>query len=500
MITFANYFKEIEKVSINHLPENLKQGHNYIDKATNKGTTPTPYQKSPVIRKVIDLYLKQLNEFLEDIKPKSTYNFKVDNKGKVSNTIKRSVSKSLPKRNPKPVTKKPVKSKTNFRVIKRNSEPVERISEEIKLIKRYVLLHEKNKNKQQIRLFINALQRAMIEKRIRKTSQHSKEIIEIQNSLIRLFGKFNGKEFIKVILAEETRSHLLNIVGKQELMLSVRFIKSYIGLQAKTIKNEQAKRLHNRIAEAINNNRINQKDPYWTEIQNLISNLKTFVKKNSDQGMLIIPTQELNGLRGIVKKCGCKSSLNGFQIADDEPVSSVDLVKMNFDKLGFHDRWLDFIGDPSKGFTAMVFGKPKFGKSTLCIQFAHYLAKYHGKVLYVAKEEKVGDTLQQKIIESGAIHPNLITIGSIPQDLSGWDFVFLDSVTKLGLSPEDLEMLKDENPQVSFIYIFQTTKQGAFRGENGYQHDVDVVIEVLEKGQAVQYGRFNQGGEMNIFN
>jgi hypothetical protein len=28
---------------------------------------------------------------------------------------------------------------------------------------------------------------------------------------------------------------------------------------------------------------------------------------------------------------------------------------------------------------------------------------------------------------------------------------------------------------------------------------VDVVIEVPEKGKAVQMGRFNQGGEMDIF-
>ena len=49
------------------------------------------------------------------------------------------------------------------------------------------------------------------------------------------------------------------------------------------------------------------------------------------------------------------------------------------------------------------------------------------------------------------------------------------------------------------MFIFQTTKQGNFRGENSFQHDVDVVLEVPEKGKAVQMGRFNQGGEMEIF-
>jgi predicted ATP-dependent serine protease len=43
------------------------------------------------------------------------------------------------------------------------------------------------------------------------------------------------------------------------------------------------------------------------------------------------------------------------------------------------------------------------------------------------------------------------------------------------------------------------TKAGQFRGGNEAQHDVDVVIELPEKGKAVQFGRFNQGGEMGIF-
>jgi len=60
-------------------------------------------------------------------------------------------------------------------------------------------------------------------------------------------------------------------------------------------------------------------------------------------------------------------------------------------------------------------------------------------------------------------------------------------------------MLKSANPRISFIYVFQVIKNGQFRGNNDFQHDVDIVIEVPEKGRAVQYGRYNQGGEMDIF-
>jgi predicted ATP-dependent serine protease len=170
---------------------------------------------------------------------------------------------------------------------------------------------------------------------------------------------------------------------------------------------------------------------------------------------------------------------------------------LKFETLGFSGKWKAFIGDPAAGFSAMISGKPKMGKSYLCADFAGYLARHHGETLYVAGEEKLGDTLQQKM--NAVKHACLHVTGTLPQDLSPYSFVVIDSVTRLGLNAENLRRLKAMNPDTSFIYVFQVTKNGQFRGENNFQHDVDVVIEVPEKGKAVQYGRYNQGGEMEIF-
>ncbi|HSH64472.1 MAG TPA: hypothetical protein VLB84_01420, partial [Bacteroidia bacterium] len=108
-------------------------------------------------------------------------------------------------------------------------------------------------------------------------------------------------------------------------------------------------------------------------------------------------------------------------------------------------------------------------------------------------------TLQDKLREKDVAHENLTVADGIPKDLALYDFIFLDSVNKLGLTPKDLEKLKADNKGKSFIYVFQATKAGKFKGNNEFQHDVDVVIEVPEIGKAVQYGRFNQGGEIDIF-
>ena len=231
-------------------------------------------------------------------------------------------------------------------------------------------------------------------------------------------------------------------------------------------------------------------------------NLEKFLAEKSIK-VLEIEKNTLNGLEGLISGCACHD-LNGFdgeESATDKPVimNSMDFANMQFNSLGFRGKWLELIGDPSTNFSIMVFGKPKMGKSYFCVDFAGYLARNHGRVLYVAKEEGLDKTLQDKLNDKEVKHPNLYVASALPVNLSFYDFIFLDSVNKLGLKPEDLNRLKAMYPDKSFIYVFQTTKEGKFRGANTFQHDVDSVIEIPEKGKAVQYGRFNQGGEMPIF-
>jgi DNA replication protein DnaC len=151
-------------------------------------------------------------------------------------------------------------------------------------------------------------------------------------------------------------------------------------------------------------------------------------------------------------------------------ISSVDLAGMQFETIGLQGKYRELLGDPSVGFSAMVFGLPKSGKSTICIDFARHLAEYHGKVLYVAIEEGFGYTLKEKFERLNAIHPNLIIAEKLPNDLSHFQFVFIDSVSK----------------------------EGNFRGKQDFAHDVDVIIEV-ENGFAKANGRFGVGGKLELF-
>jgi len=481
MITIGNYYSEIVKRGLmkSKLPAALQKGWEFINKVSLKGDSWTAYETSDSIKKVVDLYISKLNEHLKPKAESKVSKTKQPTKKKVS-TTKSSSARSKVKIDPK-------------------AEKVESYSWEHKFIKRFINMDGKAKTRNQIRLFINALQKAIREKRIDKNSKYAKEIMDIQDSLIRFHGRFksdNQKEVVSY--TEKTKGKYLTILGKQIELLSVKLIKSYINLQGKVIENKKAKNLHNRIANAINKGKLSKKDKYWDEVDSILKQLKTFVKKNPTSGILSIETKTLNGLESIVG-CPCETeSLNGIgNVPNDVIMSSVDVLKLNFKKLGFTGKWLDFIGNPARNFSMMIFGQPKFGKSILAISFASYLANNFGTVLYVAREEGIDDTLQEKLEK--VAHPDLFVVGSLPEDLERFDFIFLDSINKLGMSPEEIDALRAKYPNKGFVSVFQTRKDGNFRGSQEFQHDVDVVVEVPERGRAIQFGRYNQGGELSIF-
>jgi hypothetical protein len=75
--------------------------------------------------------------------------------------------------------------------------------------------------------------------------------------------------------------------------------------------------------------------------------------------------------------------------------------------------------------------------------------------------------------------------------------VFIDSVSKAGMDINDIDNVRKMHPDVSFIFIYHTTKEGKFKGVNEHAHEVDVIVQV-DKGKATSTGRFNAGGSLEI--
>ncbi len=478
MITIANYHDKIKQLDFSTLPEVIRKGHDFVKKITNNGSSWDTYHSSETIKKTVDVYFEKLSSFLNTDKKQTSDRYA---------TSKKSTAKSRAT---------PKKSKSDCS----QQSLVERIPDELRFIRRYINLDGKTKTKEDILRFINSLQKAILEKKIRKTSSYAKEIRYIQDKLIEVYNGMKAK--VALMLTPDTKEKLLAIANGEKVLTSVNFIKRYIGINGREGMKEKARLLLSQINKAYSTGKINDSDPYIVEMHDIKKNLENFLAEKHIK-VLEIEKNTLSGLQGLLNGCSCQhlNGFNGDEVTPEQPtiMNSMEFANMQFKSLGFKGKWLELIGDPSSHFTLMVFGKPKFGKSYLCIDFAGYLARNHGKVLYIAKEEGLDKTLQDKLNDKDVKHPNLYVASSLPASLSFYDFIFLDSVNKLGMTPDDLNRLKAMYPDKSFIYIFQTTKEGKFRGANTFQHDVDAVIEVPEKGRAVQYGRFNQGGDISIF-
>jgi len=523
----------------------------------------------------IDGYFQKLSEHISEKSEKKTAPAE-----KITHPKRESVKKERA-----PKEHKPEKPQEDF-------ELVERIPEELRFMRRYVNLNGKKKTKEELLRFINALQKSILERRIRKESAYAKQIKYMQDALLKVYNGMKGNS-VNVEVNSKTLNEFKKEIDGEKVFPSVQLIKRYVNLHGKIGIKEKAKKLFEQINRAVKKKKIGKGDKYAEKLNQIWNSLQDFLA-DKNKKTLPMNSAELNGLLGFlgarVKKLydtdekkwkaiktkgniitfkkpfyprgtseqgftqigvtgirreksgaikiegfgrdsdwykspkelfaainwewmesvhtgddlmdGCNCGLDGV---DETPqrgnklMSSMDFANMKFDSIGLKDKWRELIGDPAPGFTAMVFGKPKMGKSYLCVEFAGYLARNHGKVLYVAREEGLDATLQIKLNDKNVKHENLFVSDYLPEDLSDYNFIFLDSVNKLGLSAQDLDALRKSNPGKSFIFVFQTTKDGNFRGKNEFQHDVDVVIEVAEKGKAIQFGRYNQGGEMSIF-
>lgn len=499
MITISNYYEKLQTINVNELDDTLKETAEFVNEVSKNGKDWTLYEADQDIRETINLYFEKLDAFIQPSEKENKPSEPVQPKVKNRPPAKRATPSTRRKAATTPRANQAAKKKATKAIVPQpNAQLINAFPDEIQLIRRTFNLNGKEKTKHQLLLLINAIQRKIMEKKIRKTSPYASHIKFIQNWLIKTHNEMGEKVLVNI--TPKRLTEFSKLLGEQQIRPSVKLIRRYINLHGKQITHNQVRSLHNAIANGINKEHVQKSDPYYDQLKEIIKSLRDFNCQVGKKKTLNIHRQTLKGLQGILDGCECDEELGSLEpVTQNRIMNSLDIQKLEFERLGFQGRWLDLIGDPSPGFTTMIYGKPKMGKSYLAVDFAGYLAEHHGRVLYVAKEEQIDATLQQKINEKDVAHQDLDFSGFLPNDLKGYEFVFLDSITKLHLTPEDLDELRARYPHTSFVFIFQTTKGGNFRGRNDFQHDVDVVIEVPEKGRAVQYGRFNQGGEIEIF-
>lgn len=356
-------------------------------------------------------------------------------------------------------------------------ETLPTLPEEVKLIKRYIWMQGrkmseiKNHKSNNPNTLLNAVQKAITEKRIRKTSKYADEIMQIQKSLVKMCnGIIDGLYGASDKFESKNYEALKAIVDSYRVGEDTKISNAYIKNQEKANKKKEAENLLKRMDKAV------IPDDRKDEFAEMKKALKAYIDGKTEK--IEATERQLRGLYGILnnQQRGKLQGVDDLNADHQGVVSTTDFVNARFNKMGFTGRWLSLIGDPCENFKMMVYGSAGNGKSTFCLLFAKYLSQNLGKkVLYIASEEKFGYTLQEKIERLDVANDNFYIAERIPLDLGEYDVVFFDSVNDLGIEPDELNEITEG---IASVAIFQCTKDGDYRGGSEFKHDADVVIKV----------------------
>lgn len=501
-MTTQNYNELISQVGVQNLTPVQLEFHNSINEYIKDGIYDE-LMKEPDIADKVNHYIASLQttkktETKEPAKPQAP---KKEAKPKAEKKAK------APKKVKAPKPEKPT------------AKMVANIPPEYFHIKKYIKLATNKISKADLLAQLKTLQRAITMRTIGKDSKFADEIRKIQKHLVQAYNlmvESGTKELLQLEMSNEFITKLKKIVGEEEVCKYVAIIKRYLKfLSGKKHTIDEAKKIIN-VINKFNNNY----GKYESEIKSVKQNLQNFI----DGKDIKLSEAELRGLAGI-----CNFNVNGFAglggigtfltiagaivlgnrankyLDKNFPINkktnvinSEDIIDKKFDTYEFTGKYLELIGKPEKNFKMLVFGEPKGGKSTEMINFAKYLATNFGKVIFVAKEEGIGETLQEKLIRLNATHSNLTIADSLPENLNDYKFVFIDSINRSKLSYDDLVALMNKHNDKALIFISQVTKEGIYRGTTELEHDVDIIMKIDREGNISSWGRYSQGGKGKV--
>lgn len=313
---------------------------------------------------------------------------------------------------------------------------------ELKVIKRYLDLHNQVKSPAAIYSFISNLHKTIARKLVRKTSPLASEINLIQDKLIKAYSRMKGTE--RIVINDKDLFRLSGIVqGKVDAGCSC----------------DQ-------------------------EIGRICGGRKKGTRRC------------LKGSFSDARGKGTCSHNYGLGVLTAEQIAN-----RKFEKLAFVEPWRSLIGTPAKNFTLMLHGEPGAGKTSFLLKFAEYLAINFGKVIYISSEEFEATTITDMVNELlNPFPPNLeffVTLKDL--DLSGYDFVILDSVNDLKLKLDEFKNLRKAFPDKAFILVLQHTKDGAYRGGKDWEHEIQIAGEVKTGAITIYRSRYGVKGMLDFF-
>lgn len=549
-ITEQNYFEAIESVGLKNLPPVLQKGHDLLVKATKNGSDWETFKKNATIKKNLQDYMDELGEFISEQQEESE-----------EEEEELPVKKEKPPKKAKgPALKKAVKSKTAKRTVKfekpKKVKEVKSLREEVKHIKSFIGFHNKEKPVQSLLLLLKRLQRSIELEIIRKTSSNAEDIKFMQKWLVDKINSARKENIFCQIRDDKRLARLVAIAGGEAVYKSIGQMRRFVGMEGKQIEIKKIDSLLNSMKN------IPSTDPFHDRIKAMS---KVLSEAKTKGGKVKIKSSELGSLEGILGCCCNEKSLGMLYNTKGKKVrrckskkysdagkgacsynrgietlgkifdtkgkkvrrcvskkysdagrgacsynsglsgimTAQELVNQKFVLLPFRGEWELLMGKPEEGFSMMIHGEPKNGKSSFLIQFAKYLTNL-GDVLYVSSEEYGSVTLQNLVKYYMNPLPSNITFSPSlkaqgVKNISEYDFVILDSINDLKVSIEEFKKLKEENPKTSFIITLQHNKAGDFKGGKEWEHLVQTIAEIANWEVKIIRNRYGVKGSVSFY-
>ena len=183
-------------------------------------------------------------------------------------------------------------------------------------------------------------------------------------------------------------------------------------------------------------------------------------------------------------------------------VSADELRNMKFDLLKFDGDWKALLGNPPCNFHLLVYGSEKSGKSSFALQLANYVKKF-GSVVYIALDEKLGMSIQRKIISNNITGIDLSKARrkneiSYVIKKGGYKFVVFDSLIQIFISEIDLDDIKAKNPTISFIIVMPISGAADRVVFQRIKSKYDLIVNI-ESGLAKNYSNNAKNFVYSIF-
>jgi predicted ATP-dependent serine protease len=230
---------------------------------------------------------------------------------------------------------------------------------------------------------------------------------------------------------------------------------------------------------------------------------ETFIKNYTEEAVIIEPSKkDLLGFGDLLPPLpNTKTAQENKSVSKGSKIMNLeDFKNLHFKTLDFsiHSEYYSLFGSPAENFKLMIYGKSGHGKSTFSVEFAEFLALNFGRVLYNSSEEGLSKSLQKKV---QGIETDLFDLAfcksakELLHELSQPHiktprFLFIDSINHMKITIEELQDIINLDKNRSIIWLMQTTKTGAFRGDNEFAHESDMILKFENYTPIVDKTRF----------